>query len=97
MKLKNNIWIKRLTNRYALVGIAFAIWMLFLDANSFMVHRELDQELDRMEENIEYYEKELEVIREQLQALESDPEKLEKFAREAFYMHREGEEIYLIE
>lgn len=97
MKLKSNIWIKRLGNRYVLVGLAFAIWMLFLDANSYLVHRELDQELNRMEENILYYKKELEVIREQLQALESDPEKLEKFARETFFMHREGEEIYLIE
>lgn len=96
-KIREKKWFIILSNRYVLTGFFFVVWMLFLDANSYLIHHELNEEIDRMEEGIDYYSGELEVNKEQLEALESDPEKLEKFAREEYWMHQPGEEIYLIE
>ena len=34
---------------FTLLGIIFLLWMLFLDTNSFLIHRELDQEIKELE------------------------------------------------
>ena len=50
-----------------------------------------------LEDGIEFYQKELEDISRQLDELASDPEKLEKFAREQYWMHRPGEHLILVQ
>lgn len=96
-KLRQKKWFKVLSNRYVLVGVIFSVWMLFLDANSFLVHRELNKEIEELETGIDYYQNELEHDRQRLHELESDTAMLEKFAREQYWMKKPNEEIYLIE
>ena len=76
--------------------LAFIIWMLFLDINSYLIHREMNIEIDELEESIEYYESEIAADEKKLEELTTDDGKLEKFAREQYWMHREGERIFLI-
>ena len=70
--------------------------MLFLDTNSFMIHRELDSEIEELNDNKKYYEKEITKDQTQINVLK-DSTALEKFAREEYYMKKENEEIYIIE
>jgi cell division protein FtsB len=84
-------------NKYFLTGLPFAIWMLFFDDNSWLMQRELQEEIDELEESITYFETELERDRKALHELESNPAAFEKHARENFWMHRPGEEIYVFE
>lgn len=95
--LKSKAWFRRLSNRYVLASLFFAIWMSFFDLNSLLIHRELNREKEALQNSIEYYQRELERDRRQLQELTSDPEKLEKFAREQYYLVRPGEQIFLID
>ena len=96
-RLQNQWWFKVISNKYVLSGLLFAIWMLFFDANSWLLQRELNQEINALEESIDYYSSELEHDREELHELNSNPKAFEKYAREKFWMHREGEEIYVFE
>ena len=80
-----------------LTGFPFMIWMLFFDSNSWMMQRELNQEKEKLETSINFYQKELGHDRVELHELESDPAAFEKYAREKFWMHRTGEEIYVFE
>lgn len=100
-KFWNNIrykrWFKIATNKFVLATAAFIIWMLFLDVNSYLIHHELNQEIKELQESIDYYESEIRNDKKQLEELTSNPEKLEKFAREQYWMKKPGEEIYLIE
>jgi cell division protein DivIC len=96
-KLQSRGWLTFLTNKYAISGLLFAIWMLFFDANSWLLQRELNQEIDALEESINYYTTELKHDRKELHELNSNPQAFEKYAREQFWMHREGEEIYLFD
>ena len=89
--------VKVLSNRFVWSGLLFAIWMVFLDANNYFIHAELDQQIDDLEADIEYYEKSLEVDRELLEQLNTNPEAFERYARENFGMHKEGETITIIE
>lgn len=70
--------------------------MLFLDTNSWLIHRELDQEINELEDNKEFYSKEITKDQKNIKILKDSTE-LEKFAREEYFMKRDNEEIYIIE
>jgi len=46
-------------NKYILIVLLFVVWMLFLDTNSWFIHRELDQEIKELNNNKKYYIKEI--------------------------------------
>jgi cell division protein DivIC len=99
MKLKyirSNKWFRIFSNKYMLVTIAFVFWMLFLDGNSWLIHRELDLEVDDLEKNKEYYLHEISKDKAIMETL-NDSLELEKFARREYFMKRENEEIFIIE
>lgn len=83
-------------NKYILILLVFGIWMLFFDTNSWFIHRELNQELKELEENKEYYKKEIVKDQKNIKILK-DSNELERFAREEYFMKRDNEEIYIIE
>ena len=99
-KLKNLIvkypFLKIIVNRYILVLIFFLIWMLFLDNYSDLEHRVLNQEIDEIEDNIDYYKSEIKKDSASIKHLKNN-DRVEKFAREKYYMKRENEDIYIIE
>lgn len=95
--IKDRPWFKFISNKFTVATLVFALWMLFLDVNSWSIHRQLDQEIEALEESIQYYREEIAKDQKLSDELGSDPEKLEKFAREHYYLRKPGEELYLIE
>ncbi|WP_445734301.1 FtsB family cell division protein [Mariniflexile sp.] len=88
--------LKPFKNIFILILAVFAVWMLFFDANSWLIHHELNTDIDALESEKEYYKKEIEKDKKALKKLSTE-EGLEKFAREEYYMKRDSEEIYIIE
>lgn len=84
-------WLK---NKYSITIMLFAVWMLFFDQHNMISQFELKAELYQLESDKAYYQAEIESIREDLDELLSDNEKLEKFAREKYFMKKENEEIF---
>ena len=79
-----------------LVLLAFVFWMLFLDSNSWIIHHELNSEIDDLNKNKEYYLNQINKDKAIIEKL-NDSLELEKFARQEYYMKRENEEIFIIE
>lgn len=94
--IKNNKWIKIISNKYLLIIVGFGVWMVFFDTNSFLIHRELDKEIEGLENNAEFYQKEIDHDKSFMKKMEDSNEK-EKFAREKYYLKKENEDIYIIE
>ncbi|WP_149276943.1 FtsB family cell division protein [Pareuzebyella sediminis] len=95
-ELRRKKWFGVLTNMYLLVLTVFVIWMLFFDTNSLLIHLELRKEIKKLEKQQEFLQEEIANDKKILEKL-SDPEELEKFARENYYLKKKNEEIYLIE
>ncbi|WP_417887277.1 FtsB family cell division protein [Zunongwangia sp.] len=95
-KLSQKRWFRILRNKYVLLSLIFAVWMFFFDSNSYFVHRELNGELEELENNKAYFEKEINKDEAIISKLE-DTVELEKFARQKYYMKRPNEEIYIVE
>ncbi len=58
--LKNKKWFAILTNTYVLVLTVFAIWMLFFDTNSLLIHRELEKEIRNLQKTQRFLRNEIE-------------------------------------
>ena len=96
MASPKNKYLKPFKNIFILISVVFVVWMLFFDANSWLIHHELNTEIEDLENEKEYYKKEIVKDNKDLKKLSTE-EGLEKFAREEYYMKRDNEEIYIIE
>ncbi|WP_040251083.1 FtsB family cell division protein [Psychroserpens mesophilus] len=87
---------KYLKNIFVIIFIVFAVWMLFIDSNSLLIHHELNEDISDLEDEKEYYNKEIEKDKKAIKELSTD-EGIEKLAREKYYMKKDNEDIYIIE
>lgn len=95
-QIKKNKWVRIIGNKYMLIVILFLVWMIFFDANSYLIHRELDTDIKALEDNAEFYQKEIDQDKAFIKKMD-DEEEMEKFAREKYYLKKENEDIYIIE
>lgn len=95
-EIRNKKWFAIVSNVYVLVLTIFVIWMVFFDTNSLLIHLELRKEIKKLEKQQEFLREEIAKDKKIIDKL-SDPEELEKFAREQYYLKKKNEEIYLIE
>lgn len=93
--MKNRL-LKLIKSTYGIIIILFIIWMIFFDSNSFIIHNELNNDINELNDQKSYYEKEIANDNIELQMIQSDSG-LEKYAREKLYMKKDNEEIFLIE
>lgn len=94
--LRRKKWFSILTNIYVLILTVFVVWMIFFDTNSLLIHMELKREIKKLEKQKEFLKEEIARDKEVMERL-SDPEELEKFAREQYYLKKKDEEIFIIE
>lgn len=95
-KLRQKRWFRILSNKYLLILLVFSVWMLFFDSNSYLIHRELNEEIEKLKNNEEYYREEIEKDRSVMKQLQDD-EGMERYAREKYFMKRKNEDIFIIE
>lgn len=89
-------WMKILSNKYVWVLLFFAVWMLFLDNYSYLDHRQLNRQIDELEDNKRYYKEEIKKDSQSIRLLKN-PDHVERYAREKYYMKKDSEDIYIIE
>lgn len=85
-----------LRNKFFLVTIAFVIWMIFFDKNDLLSQYQYHQEVSKLKEQRDFYKAESDKVTKDLDELTSDPQKLEKFARERYLMHKDNEDVFVI-
>tara|TARA_B100001146_G_scaffold192335_1_gene178220 strand:+ start:807 stop:1106 length:300 start_codon:yes stop_codon:yes gene_type:complete len=83
-------------NIYFIIIMLFLIWMLFFDSNSWLVHRELNKKVYKLETQKDFYSEGIKKDKEELLKIKTDTG-LEEYAREKLFMKKEGEEIFIIE
>lgn len=86
-----------LFNKYLLTSAAFLVWMTFFDQNDWMTQKETQKQLQATKDNIKFLTAKTESMEQELKLLQSDPQKLEQFAREKYRMKRDNEDLYIIE
>jgi cell division protein FtsB len=83
--------------RTILTLLFFAVWISFFDRNSLKEHVTVACQLSRLEREAVFYQAQVNANRQRLNDLLTDNDKLEKIAREQYYMKRADEDIFIIE
>ena len=89
-------WLKIVSNKYLLISLLFGVWMLFLDNYSYMDQRQINNQIDELQDNKKYYQDEIRKDKENIKLLKNQ-DQVEKYAREKYYMKKDSEDIYIIE
>ena len=88
--------LKYSSNFYLLATLSFLIWMIFIDSNNLPTQWRLTKRLWDLEDQKEYYKQKKVQIQQERNALFSNPELLEKFAREKYLMKKPTEDLYVV-
>ena len=81
-------------NKYVVVTFAFLIWMIFFDKNGIPTNLNLKENIETLETSKADYEQK---IVEALAEKKEIEENKEKYAREKYLMHKENEDVIVIE
>ena len=83
-------------NKYFLVSLAFVVWMIFFDKNDLFSQYQYHQQVSKLKQERDFYQKQTAQVAKDLDELTSNPQKLEKFAREKYLMKKDNEDIFVI-
>ncbi|MCL2651058.1 MAG: septum formation initiator family protein [Candidatus Azobacteroides sp.] len=84
-------------NKYVLTGIIFLIVTFLIGDSTIRQRYEYDRQISELENEIAKCRKDSAENMQKLEALKSDNESLERFAREKYLMTKPGEELFVIE
>lgn len=83
-------------NKYLIVFVAFAVFVIFFDNHSLIHRWETHQKIIQMDKELKFYQEEIGTNKQKKIELQSSKENLEKFAREHYFMKKENEDIFII-
>jgi cell division protein FtsB len=83
-------------NKFFLVTVAFVVWMVFFDKNDLLSQYQYHQEVKNLKEERDFYKTQNVKVAKDLDELTSDPQKLEKFAREKYLMRKDNEDVFVV-
>ena len=85
-----------LINKYFLTTVAFVVWMVFFDSNNLLTRNKLQERLDVLNVEKQFYLQEIKKDSTLTQQLLTDSNQLEKYAREHYLMKKEKEDLFLV-
>lgn len=81
-------------NKFTLSGVVFFVWLALFDSYSLIERYQLSRTISRLEKEKATYLESIEQARLDKSDLERNKE---KFAREKYFMHKENEEVFIVE
>ena len=88
MAKKQSKYLKPFKNIFVLILVVFAV--------SWLIHNELNSDIEELEAEKEFYKNEIIKDRKAIKELSTE-EGVEKLAREKYYMKKDNEDIFIIE
>lgn len=77
--------------------IAFVVvWITFIDTYSLMTRYQLTRQKAQLEARTEQLTEETRILEQKIEDLETNPDLLERIAREEYGMRKPGETVYII-
>lgn len=85
-----------LLNKYFIATMLFLIWIIFIDNNNVGHWIRTNRKLREQEQQIENLKNDIRRTEDRLNQLQSQKDSLERFARENYLFHEEGEDVYVV-
>jgi cell division protein DivIC len=95
MKLLSHIpsWLK---NKYLLTGTAFLVWVIFFAENDIPSSFKREQTLNKLQQTEQHLNKQIVNTHKDLDLLKTNPQTIEKYARESYLMKKDNEDLFVV-
>lgn len=90
-------WTRRYITLPLLIAVAYIVFVLFFNENSYFKSMEYQDEIDRLEAEIKENNDTMLYYHRLNASLSSNPEELERIVREQYHMQRPNEDVYVFE
>ena len=99
MNKLREIWEKYLSriNKYWFVTLIILVPTFMIGDSSLIMRMRYDEKINDLEREIRMYQEKISKDKENLKLLNTDPNNLEKFAREQYLMKRDNEDLFLFD
>jgi cell division protein DivIC len=97
--MNRKLWHKILAlvvNKYFLSLLGFAVWIVFFDQHNLVDRYKSKQHLDQLKKDTLFYQTKIHKDREAMRLLKTNPQNLERFAREEYLMKAPDEDVFVI-
>ncbi len=85
-----------LKSKYFIILAIAGIWIVFFDNYNLRAQHKMAQRIEQLESDRQHYQQKIEELDFEREQLFTNPEELERFARETYFMKKRGEEIFII-
>lgn len=85
-----------LRNKYFIASAAFLVWMIFFDRNDIPTQVDYQQKLNGLRMEKAFYLEETAEVTSDLEDLNSEASRIQKFARERYLMKKDNEDVFVI-
>ncbi len=85
-----------LRNKYLIAFLAAMVWMLFFDNHNLVHQWKMHRQLRELQREKAYYLEEISIDSLAIRQLTTDPDALERYARENYLMKKEGEDVFIV-
>lgn len=92
-----SVWTFIRRHKYLITIVGFIVIVGFVDENSWMQRVKYDREISELNKEIGKYRAEFDESTEKLNELATNPEVIERIAREKYLMKKPNEDIYVFE
>lgn len=82
--------------KYLITIVVGVIWVGFVDENSAMQCIKYRMRVSELKSEIAHYDEQTRMANEELQAIATNPNAIEKIARERYFMKAEDEDIFVL-
>lgn len=89
-------FLKTFKNKYLIATILFVVWMLFFDHNNIFLHLQYRKELNELKADKKYYQEQIDLTRKEVDLIKSNPQAMEKVAREQYLMKKDDEDVFVV-
>ena len=86
-------WIK---NKFIIAFTVFASIILFFDKNDIFTQMDRDRQLNDLLRSKQYFSDQIAAEQRELDMMKTNPETLEKYARDKYLMKRDNEDLFII-
>ena len=95
MKLLTHIpsWLK---NKYLLAGGLFLAWMFFFETKDIFYNISITRKFNELQKSDRHLDQLIAETRKELDLLKTNPETIEKYAREKYLMKKDNEDLFII-
>jgi len=85
-----------ITNKYLIAGVAFLVWIFFFDPKDIPSSLTRADTYSKLQKSEQLLNKKIEETTKDLNLLKTNPQTIEKYARENYMMKKDNEDLFII-